>query len=329
MSQLLNVDKAIAQILETITPLNSEQIPLTKSFNRILAEDIISNIDLPPFANSSMDGYAIHAEDSESASQDHPAELRVTMDIPAGVAPEGQLERGEAARIMTGAPVPDGANAIIPVEDTDDDWNKAKLTDVPANISIYRRVEAGDYIRAVGENIQQGDLLLPAGTRIRPQDIGMLASIGQVSVSVIRRPRVVILSTGDELVEIDQPLSPGKIRDSNRYMLASLVEQNGGEAICLPIAGDDLESVRQLFASAIAKQPDTILSSAGVSVGTADLVRTVMDEIGAINFWRINLRPENHWRLAIFKGFRFWGCRAILFRRWLHSRCWFVPHSVR
>ncbi len=307
MSHLLNVDEALAQILETITTLTRERIPLSDSLNRILADDVISDVYLPPFANSSMDGYAIRAEDSESASYDHPVQLGVTMDIPAGVAPEGRLAGGESARIMTGAPVPEGANAIIPVEDTDDDWNKETLTDLPSHIQIYRQVNVGDYIRPIGENIKQGDIVLKAGTCIRPQDIGMLASIGQASVSVIRRPRVVILSTGDELVEIDQPLSPGKIRDSNRYMLASLVEQSGAEAISLPIAGDDLESVRQLFTSAIDLEPNMMISSAGVSVGTADLVRTILDEIGAISFWRINLRPGKPLAFGHIRGIPFFG----------------------
>ena len=307
MSALLSVDIAIEKILENIKPLSTESIHLTNILGRILAADIRSDINLPPFDNSSMDGYAIRAQDSHSASSDQPVSLTVVMDIPAGKAPTKSIGAGEAARIMTGAPMPDGADAVIPVEDTDDNWSKDSTTDLPENISVYQSVQTGDYIRPIGENIEVGQVVLKAGTSIRAQEIGILAGIGCVQVPVFRQPRVVILGTGDELVDIDQPLSPGKIRDTNSYTLAALVERHGGIPIRLPIASDNLDSVRHLFQEALSHEPDIIISSAGVSVGTADLVRTVLDELGEIDFWRINLRPGKPLAYGQIHGIPFFG----------------------
>ncbi|GAB4518767.1 MAG: molybdopterin molybdotransferase MoeA [Anaerolineae bacterium] len=305
MSDLLNVDEALERILATIQPLAAEQVALRAALGRVLAEDVHAPLSLPPFPNSSMDGYAVKAGDTADATTRQPALIRVAMDIRAGDAPTQTLEAGQAARIMTGAPLPAGADAVVPVEDTDGTWDIDGP--LPESVRIFARVVPGTNVRPVGEDIQQGQFVLGAGARLRPQDMGVLAALGQAQVRVARRPRVALLTSGDELVSVEEDLAPGKIRDANSYTLAGLVEENGGEALVLPIARDTLAEVRNLFLSALALQPDMIVSSAGVSVGAADLVRTVLAELGEIGFWRINLRPGKPLAFGRLQGVPFFG----------------------
>lgn len=291
MADLLNVDQALEQVLAQITPLSAEQVNLAESLHRVLAQDIIADSHIPPFPNSSMDGFAVRAADVANASKDAPQPLTLTMDIPAGAVPQRRLEAGEAARIMTGAQMPDGADAVIPVENTDAQWTAESKIALSSQVNFYRSVQSGDYVRPAGEDIRAGQTILTAGTRIRAQEIGVLASIGCAEVPVTRQPRVAILSSGDELIDVNAPLAPGKIRDSNSYTLAALVQTYGAVPVQIPRAHDTLEDVRLRFREAIAHKPDIILSSAGVSVGAFDVVRSVIDELGQVNFWRINLRP--------------------------------------
>ena len=307
MSDLLNVDTALDNILDSVSALPAETVSLPEAHNRVIAEDIVSPIDLPPFDNSAMDGYTLHCEDCSGASQSTPATLPVVMDILAGSAPDRRLQRGQAARIMTGAPVPATANAVIPVEDTDDDWVKGESSAVPDSVQLFRSLRRGENIRRAGENIAQGETVMRAGTVIGPAEIGMLAGIGCAKVAVIRQPKVVILSSGDELVDIHQSIEPGKIRDTNSYTLAGLVRQSGGIPIRLPIANDTLQSIRALYRRALEINPDMIISTAGVSVGAADLVRVVMDELGDIDFWRINMRPGKPLAFGSLQGVPFFG----------------------
>ena len=243
--------------------LEAETVSLPDSLNRVLAADVVSPIDLPPFDNSAMDGYAIQYQDSADAMRSNPTELAVTMDIMAGGTPDGRLEPGQAARIMTGAPIPRGATAVVPVEDTDDDWQKGEDSPLPAEMRLYRSLSCGENIRLSGENIKAGEAVMTAGTVIGPAEIGMLAGIGCPRVDVIRQPKVVILSSGDELVDVYDELTPGKIRDTNGYTLAALVRQAGGIPIRLPIAKDTLESIRALYRRALEINPDLLISSAG------------------------------------------------------------------
>lgn len=307
MSDLLNVDIALENILASVKTLPAETISLAEAHDRVIAEDIVSPIDLPPFDNSAMDGYALYSEDSAAASRSNPLALPVVMDILAGNAPSGQLQPGQAARIMTGAPIPAGADAVIPVEDTDDDWVKGGNSPAPAEVQIFRSLRPSENIRRAGENIGTGDKLMSAGTVIGPAEIGMLAGIGCAKVAVIRQPKVVILSSGEELVDIHHPLEPGQIRDTNSYTLAGLVRQAGGIPIRLPIANDTLKSVRALYRRALEINPDAVISTAGVSVGAADLVRVVMSELGDIDFWRINMRPGKPLAYGALQGLPFFG----------------------
>jgi molybdopterin molybdotransferase len=305
MSELMNVDKALELILAAMPDIGTENLSIAQLHGRVLSDDIIADVNLPPFPNSSMDGFAVRAADVITAATDHPVSLAVTQDIPAGQAPDKPVRSGEAARIMTGAPMPDGADAIIPVENTDAKWREGDPA--PAHVQIYSTVQPGDYVRPGGESVAIGQTILKAGAVLRAADVGMLASLGRASVSVNRRPRVVVLGSGDELVEPGAVLAPGQIYDSNSYMLAALVEETGAVAVRLPTARDTLDSLRATFQQAVAEQPDMIISSAGVSVGAADFTRQVLAELGEVGFWRINLRPGKPLAFGKVQNIPFFG----------------------
>lgn len=302
---LLNVDKALSLILETITKLGTETIQLMDAGERILAIDVKSDIDLPPFDNSAVDGFAIQYNDVTNASQDSPISLQNIADIPAGNNQDHRIESGKIARIMTGAPVPQGANAVVMVEDTDASWDEN--TDIPHPVNIYKPAIEGANIRKRGENIQAGDVILKAGHKIGASEMGMLAALGIGQVTVIKRPKVVIMSSGDELVGVDEPLGNGQIRDVNSYTLSQLVRDMGGIPIILPIAKDTKDSIRAMFESALNHTPDLMISSAGVSVGAVDYVRVILEEMGNIGFWKINLRPGKPLAFGTVKGIPFFG----------------------
>jgi molybdopterin molybdotransferase len=291
VGDLIAVDEALKRILDRVTVLPAENVPIARALGRVLAAKVVARFDIPPFANSGMDGYAVRAADTATASPAAPVTLSVTADIPAGMAPNRSVGIREAARIMTGAPLPPGADAVVPVENTADRWASDGSAPLPDQVSILHPTRPGDNIRPAGEDIRAGQTVLTAGTVLRPQEIGVLVSLGQANIPVFRQPRVAILSTGDELVEIGEPLTPGKIHNSNSYVLAGLVSTLGGLAFQLPPARDTLDSVRQRFQEALALQPDLILSSAGVSVGTRDVVRAVVEELGQVELWRVNVRP--------------------------------------
>lgn len=307
MSALITVDDALRHILGPITVLPAEHVPTPDALGRVLAGDIVSHNNIPPFLNSSMDGYAVRAADVAGAGRDHPVRLPVVMDLPAGQVPARALATGEAARIMTGAPLPDGADTVIPVEDTGDRWTPDGAAPLPDTVSIYRSAQPGDFTRAPGEDIRAGQVVLRAGAVLRPQDIGVLISLGEAYLPVIRQPRVAILSTGDELVDIGVEPGPGQIRNSNSHMLAGLVQSYGGIPFRLPVARDTLDDVRRRFREALDHQPDLMVSSAGVSVGTRDVVRTVIDELGQVDLWRVNLRPGKPLAYGQVGGVPFFG----------------------
>jgi molybdopterin molybdotransferase len=307
LADLLNVDRALEQILSQIQLLPPEEVVLPGTLGRVLAEDIQSQIDLPPFDSSAMDGYAVRAEDISGATPEAPVLLTIVMDIAAGYVPKESLAPGQAARIMTGACVPDGADAVVPVEDTDARWDDDSSELLAKQVNVFRAVFPGDHVRPAGSDLAVGTFVLTSGTVLRPQEIGILAALGYTTVQVSRRPRVVILSHGDELVEVDEPLTSGKIRDVNSYTIAALVETSGAEPVRLPIARDTLDELRHLFKTALAHQPDMIISSAGVSVGATDLIRTVLKELGTVNLWRVNLRPGKPFAFGQLQDVPFFG----------------------
>jgi molybdopterin molybdotransferase len=279
---MISVEEALERILTQITPLNIIQVPLAESLGMVLAQDIIAQEDIPPFANSAMDGFALLSEDSKSQAGQTPR-LRIIGDVAAGYLADHALESGTAMRIMTGAPIPPGADAVIQVELTrseepDSGW-----------VEILQEVPPGNNIRTAGEDMRRGQTILTRGTEIRAWEIGILATLGWATIPVIRRARVAIMGTGDEVIDIDQPLKPGKIRDSNSYLLEGVIRTAGAEPYRLGIARDTVESLREKFDEA--KHYDLIITSGGVSVGDFDLVKDIMAEKGRVDFWRINMRP--------------------------------------
>jgi molybdopterin molybdotransferase len=307
MSDLLSVDSALEHILRDIRRLPSETIALDDAHGRTLAEDIIAQHDIPSFANSSMDGFAVRSDDVVSASDESPVRLRVVMDIPAGSAPTGSIEPGEAARIMTGAPLPPGADAVVPVELTDIDWRSGASAPLTETVGIHKSANAGANVRYPGEDVRSGARVLLVGSKIRAAEMGVLAGLGCAQVACVREPRVAILSGGDELLAPGEPLVPGKIRDMNSYSLMALVQEYGAMPLRIPTAKDNLDDIRRRFREALDLKPDMIISSAGVSVGTADLIRTVLDEMGNIGFWKINLRPGKPLAYGHLGGVPFFG----------------------
>jgi molybdopterin molybdotransferase len=287
---LLSVSEARERILSQFQPVKPENLPLADALNRVLAQDVRAADDLPLFDNSSMDGFALRASDVSEAAPGSPRSLRVVADIPAGTSPTIVLGPGEAARIMTGAHMPDGADAVIPVEDTDFE-NRNAGTQAPEIVSIRKAAQVGENVRRRGMDIRSGDVVLQAGRQLKPQDLGLLAMIGVSTVTVYHKPRIALLSSGDELIDPDAPLEKGKIRDSNSYTLAALIESAGAEPVRLGVAKDNFESVRALFERAVYLRVDLILSSAGVSVGAFDYVKDVIEADGKMDFWRVNMRP--------------------------------------
>jgi molybdopterin molybdotransferase len=297
LPELLSVQEAQQLILAAFEPLHAVSIELPFAANRVLAEDIRATTDLPPFANSSMDGFAVIASDLEST----PTRLEIIADVPAGVAPGVSIRHGQAARVMTGAPIPDGSNAVVPIENTDLFQNRA-ANPLPGSVNILRPVQAGEFIRPRGQDLHKDTIVLKKGRRLQPQDIGLLASLGIYNFHVYTKPRVALLVTGDELVHPSEPLAPGKIRDANSYVLGNLIERAGGEVISLGVAPDNPAVIRERLDTAISQQVDLILTSAGVSVGAFDYVRSVVLEKGKLTFWQVNMRPGKPLAFGSYQG---------------------------
>jgi molybdopterin molybdotransferase len=283
---MLSVAEARERILSNFKTTATESIPLVVCVNRVLAVDVSAAQEFPLFDNSAMDGFAIRAEDSSASN----VTLRVVADIPAGSTPTVILKAGEAARIMTGAQLPTGANAVIPVENTDFN-NQEAGTSAPETVSFEKKMKAGDNVRPRGMDIHAGEVVIKKGQTLKPQDLGLLAMLGVSNVEVYKKPRVALLSSGDELLAVDAPLESGKIRDSNSYTLAASIESAGGDVLRLGVAKDTRASVEELFQKAMSEDVDFILSSAGVSVGAFDYVKEVIEANGSLNFWRVNMRP--------------------------------------
>ena len=281
-----SVAEAVARIVEGIAPLAVESVGLGEALGRVLAADVRSPITLPHWANSAMDGYAVRGVDIAGARAESPVTLPVLETIAAGAFPTRALGAGEATRIMTGAPIPEGADTVVRVEDTD-----AGLTEVQVRNDRDREKN----IRRRGEDLTEGTIALPVGMPLGAAQIGVLASIGQASVAVHRRPCVAILGSGDELVDVDrfdEVRAGRKIVSSNAHTLDALVRLNGGIPIALGHAVDTREAMRALLERALAKRPDLIVTSAGVSVGEFDHTRAALEEMGAqMALWRVRMRP--------------------------------------
>jgi molybdopterin molybdotransferase len=279
---MLSVEEAQAEVLSAFKPLEPEQIPVLSALGRVLTEDVYAKGDIPPHDNTAMDGYAVLAAETEGATPESPRHLRVIENLAAGYVAEERVAPGTAIRIMTGAPMPDGADAVIPFEETQQEGD---------DVTLFDEVAVGDNVRKAGEDVKEGDLVLTAGTHIRPQEVGMLAALGYETVSVYRRPRIAILATGDELVDIDEELAPGKIRNANSYSNAAQVIKYGGEPLLLGIAGDDIDELTSKIRQGLEQGADLLLTSGGVSVGDFDVVKKVLVAEGEMTFWRVRMKP--------------------------------------
>ena len=283
----LSYEDAQQLILAQIQPLAAETVPLLEALGRAVAVAGIAPFDLPHFDNSAMDGYALRAVDSAPGKT-----LTVSGYLAAGSLEQPQVLSGCAVRIMTGAPLPPGADAVVPIEETENDGT---------TVTLRGPLPPGNHIRRRGEDIRAGTEVLPVGTILRPAEISMLASLGQQEVAVHRRPRVAILSTGDELIELGEPLTEGRIINSNSWSLAAAVLELGGVPLQLGIAADNRESLRAKLSAGL--EADLLITSAGVSAGDLDLVREVLSELGAEQlFWKVDIKPGRPLAFAVKGG---------------------------
>jgi molybdopterin molybdotransferase len=270
----LSVEEARSRAIAAMRPVGAERVALTEAYRRVLAEEVYARADSPPHDNSAMDGFALRAAEA-------PGPLVIAGEVAAGHVAPRPLASGEAFRIMTGAPIPDGADAVVMVEHTETEGDRVR---------IARPVSAGDHIRRAGEDVRTGQVILSPGVTLGGAELGVLASQQRAQVRVARRPIVAILSTGDELRDLDQPLGPGAIAETNSYSLGALVREAGGEPRRLPLVRDDKALLRAAIEDA--RAADAIVSTGGVSVGEHDHVKAVLDELGAEwSFWRVDMKP--------------------------------------
>ncbi|MEO2168576.1 MAG: gephyrin-like molybdotransferase Glp [bacterium] len=286
---MIPICEAIDMVLGAVEPMPGETVPITEASGRTLALAVAADFDVPAFANSQMDGFAIRAADIAQASDATPVFLPLGETLGAGSMNEAALPPGTVFGIMTGAAMPEGADAVVPIEDVVERGSEVGFRALP---------KLGAFVRLAGEDMRSGEEVLGAGHLLRPADIGLLASLGHAEVRCQRRPRVAILGTGNELVALGTPLRRGHIHDSNAYTLAAAVQAVGAEAHPLGIVRDTREDLVRAFASAA--EFDFVLSTGGVSVGQFDYVKEVMDEIGLVRrFWRVAQKPGKPLTFAV------------------------------
>ncbi len=285
-SGLLSVEEALSRVLERVSALPTEPCSLALALGRVLAEDIIADVDNPPFDSSAVDGYAVRAADTLGASPEQPVLLQSIGEGHAGSVPLFRVEAGTCARTMTGAPVPEGADAMVMVEDV-------RVT--PAGVEITRPCKPGSHIRCRGEDVTRGATVLRAGAALLPGEIAALAAMGRTRPLCHRRPRVAVISTGDEVVPAEATPGPGQIRDSNQHLLAAMATVAGAEVVFQGHVPDDFERIcgllNQLTSSASVQRPDAIVAAGGVSVGDRDFVRPAVEKLGSLELWRVRMKP--------------------------------------
>lgn len=284
---LMSLEDARARMLEGLAALPTEMVALGDAAGRVLAEDLTSRHTLPPWDNSAMDGFAVIAADVAMASKDAPVRLAVTGEAAAGRVADVSVTSGNAVRILTGAPLPTGADAVVPVENTD---ARPGIADLPRSVAIYSEAQPGAHIRRAGSDLTAGAAVLEAGTEMTPAAIAVAAAGGHAQLKVHRRPRVAVLATGDELVAPGEPLGPAQIPDSNTFGVAAQARELGADVQVLGIARDDLDDVRAHLRQGLG-WADVIVASGGVSVGAHDVVKDAFAQIGRIDLWRIAVQP--------------------------------------
>lgn len=283
---MISVQEARKIILNSVKPLSAITVSLPRARHCAAAERIISSEDIPPFDNSAMDGYAVRYDDVKSV----PIELKVVGEIGAGAIFQGTLQQNKAVSIMTGAPIPDGADSVVPVEFTEQT--------VQSMVRILRNVSFGENIRRAGEDIKRGSMVLDVGTTLRPQELGVLAALEKKFVQIYRQANVAILTTGDEVIDIESPLKPGKIRNSNIYVLRGLIEEIGCEVVDLGNAKDNINEIREKIIQGL--ESDALITSGGVSVGKYDYIKRVLEELHAeIKIQQVNIKPGKPFVFAL------------------------------
>jgi molybdopterin molybdotransferase len=292
---VLSVEEALEKILGEVDVLEAEWVPVLNSLGQVLAEDIKSDINVPPLDNSAMDGFAVRSEDTKGASEKTPRFLKVIDTVLAGSISSKEVVPGTAVRIMTGAPLPRGADGVVQFELTDEGNNTDKT-----RVGVLAEIYSGRNIRKAGEDIARGTLVLRKGTVIRPSEIGLMASVGHRKVKAIRRPVVAVLSTGNELVELGYPLPEGKIYDSNAYSIAGMVKRYGGIPKVLGIARDDEKELVEKLQQA--QDADMLLTTGGVSMGDYDMVKDILARDGRMVFWQVRVKPGKPLAFGKIKG---------------------------
>jgi molybdopterin molybdotransferase len=292
---VLTVPEASARILADVRPLAAERVPLLDALGRVLASPLVAPLTIPPWDNSAMDGYAVRAADVAGATAERPVRLPVLETVAAGAFPSRPLRPGAATRIMTGAPLPVGTDTVVRVEDTDGGVDAVEIRDAR---------DARKNLRFRGEDVREGDVVIPAGAPIGPAQIGVLASCGAAAVDVHRRPRVAILGSGDELVDLDrfhEAINGRRIVSSNNYTLHALVRAAGGDPVNLGVARDTTASLRERLEAAAGC--DLVVTSAGISVGEFDYTRPALEALGAeMRFWKVRMRPGAPIGFGLLRG---------------------------
>ncbi|MCQ4080579.1 molybdopterin molybdotransferase MoeA [Streptomyces sp. RB6PN25] len=298
--RIWTVDEHLDDILRNLTPLDPADLPILDAHGCVLAEDVTVPVALPPFDNSSMDGYAVRTADVAGATGDAPRVLTVIGDVHAGLGELPTVRPGEAARIMTGAPLPPGADAVVPVEWTDAGSgagpaiamraHSADPSGATGEVRVHRPVEPGGHVRARGSDVTEGELALAAGTLLGPPQIGLLAAVGRARVRVRPRPRVVVISTGSELVPPGEQLTPGRIHDSNSYALVAAARDAGADARRVDAVADEVASLRAVVAQQLSGA-DIVVTSGGVSVGAYDVVKEALGGEDGMQFRKLAMQP--------------------------------------
>ncbi len=294
---MMPLEEAQAKVNRDLSVLSSTEVAIADALGLVLAETVVATEDIPPFANTAMDGFAVRAADTIGATKSSPVSLPVVGTIAAGTVAERPLEAGEAMRIMTGAPVPPGADAIIMVELTRPNG---------FDVDLLAEVPVGNHVRPAGDDIEKGSEILHPGTVIGPGHLGVLASIGRQTVTVYRRPRVGVMSTGDELVEGPEPLEPGQIRDSNRVTLLALVSEAGLTPVDLGLVGDSEDAIEAALRKGVATC-DAVLTSGGVSMGEFDYVKAVLTRLGDFSWMQVAIKPAKPLVFGLLDGVPVFG----------------------
>lgn len=285
---MIALDDAQRRVLADCVPFHPTAIALGEALGCVTSVELCADEDVPPFANTAMDGFAVRAADATAGSR-----LKVVATLPAGRAPDRAVGVGEAVRIMTGAPIPEGADAIVMVEDTD--------VDDDGFVTIGRTPALGDHVRPAGEDLAAGQVAFEPFTVLGPGHLGVLASLGYRRVPVFRRARVGVLSTGDELVDDGRPLRPGQIRDSNRPTLVAMVHEAGCDAVDLGVVADDEAAITAVLERGLA-ECDALVTSGGVSMGDFDYIKVVLDHMGAMQWWQVAIKPAKPLAFGVVSG---------------------------